>query len=247
MGRKRPIEETKISSLAKVNHHLNKYYSQRYQLFSRFDQGIQLDEESWYSVTPEKIAIHHADKYHKLLKGRHSVILDGFCGAGGNLIQFARRSELITVIGCDIDLQKIKFAKNNAKVYGVENQCEFIVGDFRDMVKSFKDSRVDAVFLSPPWGGVDYLSTQNYSLSAMKPNGFNLIDLCRKHLSPNIGFLLPRNVDADELISKVLCREYPELEFESNCVGKKVKTITIYLGNLVSSDEVKEKKDKNDS
>merc|ERR1711871_945510 len=43
----------------------NKYWDQRYRLFSRFQQidfttgehsQIQLDEESWYSVTPECIA-----------------------------------------------------------------------------------------------------------------------------------------------------------------------------------------------
>lgn len=37
-----------------------KYWAQRYRLFSRFDEGIQLDRESWYSVTPEKIAEHIA-------------------------------------------------------------------------------------------------------------------------------------------------------------------------------------------
>jgi hypothetical protein len=38
------------------------YWAQRYRLFSRYDEGIQLDEESWYSVTPEKIAEHIAER-----------------------------------------------------------------------------------------------------------------------------------------------------------------------------------------
>ena len=33
-----------------------KYWLQRYTLFSRFDEGVALDEEGWYSVTPEAIA-----------------------------------------------------------------------------------------------------------------------------------------------------------------------------------------------
>jgi hypothetical protein len=33
-----------------------KYYDQRYRLFSRYDEGIVLDEESWFSATPEAIA-----------------------------------------------------------------------------------------------------------------------------------------------------------------------------------------------
>ena len=40
----------------------DKYWAQRKRLFSRFDEGIQLDQESWYSVTPEAIAKHHADR-----------------------------------------------------------------------------------------------------------------------------------------------------------------------------------------
>lgn len=33
-----------------------KYWLQRYTLFSRFDEGVMMDEEGWYSVTPEVLA-----------------------------------------------------------------------------------------------------------------------------------------------------------------------------------------------
>jgi hypothetical protein len=39
---------------------LEKYWLQRYSLFSRYDEGIKLDEEGWYSVTPEVVARHQA-------------------------------------------------------------------------------------------------------------------------------------------------------------------------------------------
>jgi len=29
--------------------HISKYWAQRYQLFSKYDEGIKLDEESWYT------------------------------------------------------------------------------------------------------------------------------------------------------------------------------------------------------
>jgi trimethylguanosine synthase len=67
----------------KENVHLRKYWHRRFNLFSRFDEGIKLDEESWYSVTPEQIAKHIAQRC------KCDVIVDGFCGAGGNSIQFA--------------------------------------------------------------------------------------------------------------------------------------------------------------
>jgi len=64
--------------------HLAKYWAQRYRLFSRWDTGIRLDAESWYSVTPERIARHTARR----CRSAHTMV-DAFCGAGGNTIQFA--------------------------------------------------------------------------------------------------------------------------------------------------------------
>lgn len=42
-----------------------------------------MDEESWYSVTPESLATQIAKEVD--LCGA-KVIIDGFCGAGGNAI-----------------------------------------------------------------------------------------------------------------------------------------------------------------
>lgn len=40
----------------------DKYWCQRRRLFSRFDMGVQLDSEGWFSVTPEVIADHVAER-----------------------------------------------------------------------------------------------------------------------------------------------------------------------------------------
>ena len=101
---------------------INKYWVQRYRLFSRYDEGILMDEEAWYSVTPEKIAQHIA----KVMSC--GVIVDAFCGVGGNAIQFAKTCH--RVIAIDIDGSKIEKARNNARIYGVLDKIEFIVGDF---------------------------------------------------------------------------------------------------------------------
>ena len=78
-----------------------KYWAQRYKLFSRFDDGIRLDDESWYSVTPERLAEHVA-----LAMGcRGAVVVDAFCGCGGNAIAFARAGA--RVLAVDIDPQKV--------------------------------------------------------------------------------------------------------------------------------------------
>ena len=136
-----------------------KFWKRRYKLFSKFDQGIIIDSlESWYSVTPEAIARDQAEYCYEMLNSRNITILDGYCGIGGNSIQFAKIFH--KVIAIDIDPIKIEAAKSNAKIYGVEDKIEFIIGDFFQVAPSIK---ADVVFLSPPWGGPNYKNVENFS------------------------------------------------------------------------------------
>ncbi|CAF4937784.1 unnamed protein product, partial [Rotaria socialis] len=49
--------------------------------------------------------------------------------------------------------KKIEMAKQNARVYGVEDRIEFIQGDFLKLAPTLT---ADVVYLSPPWGGPSY-------------------------------------------------------------------------------------------
>lgn len=71
--------------LRECSANISKYWCQRYLLFSKFDNGIKMDEEGWFSVTPESIARHHASRCGS------GIIVDCFTGVGGNAIQFALR------------------------------------------------------------------------------------------------------------------------------------------------------------
>lgn len=115
---------------------VKKYWFQRYNLFSLYDEGIQMDEEGWYSVTPEEIAIKHAEKAAATAAGGGGVIIDCFSGVGGNSIQFAKKCS--NVIAIDIDPQKVALANSNAKIYGVEEYIDFVVGDFFQLASSLK-------------------------------------------------------------------------------------------------------------
>jgi len=123
---------------------LHKYWHQRYRLFSLYDRGVLLDEEAWFSVTPERIAQHVADRC------RCDVLVDAFCGVGGNAIQFAFTCNFVVAV--DIDPAKIAMAKRNAEVYGVRDRIQFICGDFFKVIPEL--FAADCIFLSPPWGGV---------------------------------------------------------------------------------------------
>ncbi|CAN8001747.1 unnamed protein product [Ixodes hexagonus] len=213
--------DTAIPSYILERPHLKKYWAQRYRLFSKFDKGIELDEESWFSVTPEGIAKHIARRCQS------DVVIDAFCGAGGNTIQFALVSRL--VIAVDIDPKKIELARKNAAVYGVLDRIQFVLGDFLELAPRL---RGDVVFLSMPWGGPEYQQSGSFDIRHIKPDiyPFETFALCQG-ITKNIGLLMPRNTNADQLAE--LASPGGRVEIEQNLLNNKVKTITAYYGDLV--------------
>ncbi|EMD39118.1 hypothetical protein CERSUDRAFT_133981 [Gelatoporia subvermispora B] len=159
---------------SQVPTHLRKYFFQRERYFSRYAEGCLLDEEGWYSVTPERIADQIAERC------RCDVVLDAFCGVGGNAIAFARTCE--RVIALDTSPVRLALARHNAAIYGVEDRIEFVLADFLTFARALlrtppksadqnspsgqssstsdtsPSRKIDVVFLSPPWGGPSYLT-----------------------------------------------------------------------------------------
>ncbi|XP_057794470.1 uncharacterized protein LOC131010825 isoform X2 [Salvia miltiorrhiza] len=199
---------------------ISKYWWQRYLLFSRFDNGIKMDEEGWFSVTPETLAKHHAERC-----GRGAIV-DFFTGVGGNAIQFAQRSR--HVIAIDIDPIKIDYARHNAALYGVDDRIDFIKGDSFSLAPKLK---ADTVFCSPPWGGPDYFKATKFDISSMlKPrDGKSLFD-AGKRIAPRIVMFLPKNVDINQLAELSLSAVPPwSLEVERNYLNGRLKAVTAYF------------------
>ncbi|XP_047309082.1 uncharacterized protein LOC124912494 isoform X3 [Impatiens glandulifera] len=199
-----------------------KYWWQRYILFSKFDEGIKMDEEGWFSVTPESIARHQATRCCT------GIVVDCFAGMGGNAIQFAMSSN--HVIAIDIDPNKIVCAIHNAGIYGVDDRIDFIEGDSFVLGQRLK---ADTVYLSPPWGGPDYLKAKRYDLQTMlRPlDGRALFDFAKK-IAPKVVMFLPRNVDYNQLADLALSSVPPwSLEVERNFLNGKLKAITAYFSD----------------
>ncbi|XP_075935061.1 trimethylguanosine synthase isoform X1 [Anarhichas minor] len=207
---------------------LAKYWAQRYRLFSRYDEGIRLDREGWFSVTPERIAEHIA------LRVEHSfpdsqLVVDAFCGVGGNAIQFALTGKRVLAI--DIDPVRLDLARHNATVYNVADRIDFLQGDFLQLAPRLHG---DVVFLSPPWGGPNYLTAEVFDIKTMmQPEGFEIFRLA-KLISDNIVYFLPRNADMDQIAS--LAGPGGKVEVEQNILNNKLKTVTAYFGSLIKPD-----------
>ncbi|KAF8021674.1 hypothetical protein BT93_G1964 [Corymbia citriodora subsp. variegata] len=204
----------KRAECATISPLVKKYWLQRYHLFSRYDEGVKLDEEGWYSVTPEEIAIRHAER----CRGR--TVIDCFAGVGGNAIQFALLCHHVVAI--DIDPQKIALAFHNAKIYGVEGRIDFIVGDFFQLAPSLKG---DIVYLSPPWGGPSYKMIQQFNLDLLRPkDGYSVFQAAQR-ITPNIIMFLPRNMDLDQ-VEELSWLSSPPLHVET-CRLKKIMWMAI--------------------
>jgi len=63
---------------------LLKYWKKRFDFFKRFSEGIMLDLVGWFSVTPEDLAVHIAQRC------ACGVAIDAFAGVGGNTIALAQ-------------------------------------------------------------------------------------------------------------------------------------------------------------
>ncbi|KAI0675589.1 RNA cap guanine-N2 methyltransferase-domain-containing protein [Trametes maxima] len=201
-------------------------FSQRERFFSLYSSGCLLDEEGWYSVTPERVADQIAERC------RCDVILDAFCGVGGNAIAFARTCE--RVIALDVSPIRLALARHNAALYGVQDRIEFILGDFLSFAQTLQSfsqpnrhvtknrrRKIDVVFLSPPWGGPSYIAGSptkpsaasaslggddavinahaEFNLSRIRPiHGRDLFEVARG-ITNNVAYFLPRNTSLAEI------------------------------------------------
>lgn len=127
-------------------------------------------------------------------------------------------------------------ARHNAKIYGVEDKIDFIVGSYFDLINAIK---ADIVFLSPPWGGPSYMKHDTiYDLeeSLLPVAASKLMEATRK-ITNNIVMYLPRNSNTKQLAT--LAGPGNAVEIEQNFLDRKLVAITAYYGDLVQKNIMK--------
>ena len=139
-----------------------------------------------------------------------------------------------TVIAIDTSPVRLALARHNAVIYGVEDRIEFILADYLSFARSYlslastspqpRGRKIDVVFLSPPWGGPEYIAGEQdtafsstetssrketnerhpeFSLGSVRPiHGADLFRLTRQ-ITPNIAYFLPRNTSLEEISALV--------------------------------------------
>ena len=177
-------------------------------------------------MTPEIIAEYTA----KLAKG--CTVIDGFCGSGGNVIQFSKFCK--TVFAIDIDPKKIDICKNNCKIYNCDDNIYFIKCDFLK-IENYTTVKVkaDYIFLSPPWGGVSYKNSDIYSIKASMTPDINEIVKVSLRISKYIMFYVPRTLMLEELFGIVSnIKKNNNIFFDIHILksANKIKALLIIFG-----------------
>lgn len=173
-----------------------KYWKNREKLFSQINtSNIHLTRELWFSVTPELIAKFTA-RFVRTCLPEAKVIMDVFCGGGGNSIQFAMYFP--KVYGIDYSMEHLYCTYKNSQAYQVDDRLWLKYGSWHKISKAgkFKKLKIDCVFASPPWGGPNYLRQDVFDLErGLEPMGLKEMLESFLEISDNVIMFLPRNSD----------------------------------------------------
>lgn len=177
------------------------WFKKRFELFSKFDRGIKLSRDMWYSVTPESVANKIADRvdeiYKESLDRPIKTVIDVCGGAGGNSIAFARKG--FKVVYIDINDDTLQDASHNATVYKTHD-IDFYCGDVFDFdLTELAEPESTFVFASPEWGGPSYKTQKVFDVDTCNPPVTKLVNFLKKAGYESFGFFLPRTSDVKQL------------------------------------------------
>ncbi|KAM4054915.1 RNA cap guanine-N2 methyltransferase [Hirsutella rhossiliensis] len=186
-----------------------KYFAQRFSIFSLYDQGVHLTDDAWFGVTPEPVAREVARDLGGTNE-KKKILIDAFAGAGGNTIAFALSERWEHIVAVERDASTLACAQHNAEVYGVDpSLVTWVLGDSFEYVDALvhrrdqlhPDLRVNVktsvLFASPPWGGPGYTCDKIFDLSTMQP--YNLEQLHGAYQAMDHGLFLPRTSDIRQI------------------------------------------------
>lgn len=167
-----------------------------------------------------------------------TVLIDLFCGAGGNTISFALSERWTKVISIEKDAATLACAQNNAELYGVyPSSVTWIHGDsfeFLDKLLNHPedlhpDLRVDLdstmLFASPPWGGPGYSTDEVFNLNNMQP--YNISQLHNAYKRFDHVLFLPRTSDLRQLAS--LAPGEKKIDIVQYCMEGASKAMVAYI------------------
>ncbi|KIE03446.1 RNA cap guanine-N2 methyltransferase, partial [Metarhizium majus ARSEF 297] len=212
---------------------IQKYFSQRYSIFSWYDEGVYLTDDAWFGVTPEPVA-----NELSATDASKDTLIDAFAGAGGNIIAFALTNRWKRIIAVERDASTLACAQNNAELYEVDPSIiTWVHADsfkYLELLHNRPEElhpglRVDVsktvLFSSPPWGGPGYRTDEVFDLSNMQP--YNLDKLHSSYRSMDHVLYLPRTSDIRQIAK--LAPEDRKVDAVQYCMEGASKALVAYI------------------
>ncbi|KYK58180.1 RNA cap guanine-N2 methyltransferase [Drechmeria coniospora] len=216
---------------------IQKYFAQRYSIFSWYDEGVHLTDDAWFGVTPEPVANAIASSFGGVAPEK-TVLIDAFAGAGGNTIAFALSERWEHIIAVERDTSTLACAQHNAEVYGVDpSLITWVNGDSFEYMDALvkhphhlhPDLQVDmattVLFASPPWGGPGYRSDEIFDLHTMQP--YNLDQLHAAYEPMDHVLFLPRTSDIRQIAK--LAPDNRKIDVIQYCMYGASKAMSAYI------------------
>lgn len=203
---------------------LYRYFNKRNYLFSKFEQGIEIDEESWYSVIPEAVSIYLRERFREKKVKR---IFEPFSGIGGIAIHLCDSFEEYIVN--DIDPHKIKMLQHNMQVYKKSlNRLKFINSDFL----AIEPFQTDALIICPPWGGIETADYATKDLDSLMSPKLSDILIHAQKFAGEILLQLPKQTNLGNLIRVIQSVGLrPIFTVEKIMTNGKCSQLFFYLGS----------------
>lgn len=184
------------------------------KLFSRYDDGIRVNDVMRYSVTKEQIAHTIANKIAE--KGYYSVV-DACGGAGGNTIAFALFG--LNVACVELNEDNLEDAIHNSEIYGTTENVYFHQGDileFNCSVDAGLDPNSTFFFCSPEWGGPEYKNNAVFDLENLNPPLSTLLEYIKTNNYPEAAIYVPRTSDIRQA-ERMGCVEFEYMYLQGWC------------------------------
>ena len=176
----------------------------------KFTKPIVSNPEGLQLATPEIVAMYIAKRL------KTGIIADLGCGIGGQVIFFARECKKVYAV--ERNPQKLDFARENCRLYGVNN-VEFIQGDALSEEVKARVSDADIIFSDP----ARPLSEKERTLENLEPPIIEILKIY-SGVTQNFAFHAPPQIAPKRLVFDCE-REYLSLNGQLN-------RLTLYFGAL---------------
>lgn len=121
-----------------------------------------------------------------------------------------------------MDPERIKLARENAAIYGVDRRIDFRVGDSYQILAEIK---ADAVVTSPPWEGKFHAK----DIGSEKECGLAGVLKMAHKIAPRVVLHLPKTIDRTQCLRVARKAKFGRVEFEDVIVNGSTNSMNMYL------------------